>query len=120
LEGTHSGPWYPGVSEVLFTGDVVAAYREGDLKVRMQYAPIDGPQHAKGIQVFDLSEDPSERTPLAPVSGRAKRIVFRAVRTHRRDWLERSGKAPRQIHRDDVPDLDEDAAARLRALGYIN
>ena len=119
LEETHTGPWFPVVSEVLYPRKVIAAYREGPLKVRIKYRHGGGPGKARSVQVFDLSTDPTESSPLPTTDPRVAGVLERANQLHQLAWNARRETFRAPPAPVDAPDPDEDAAARLRALGYV-
>jgi arylsulfatase A-like enzyme len=92
----------------------LGAYREGDWKVRVESRADKRGSIAVRTELFDLSADPGELTPLSPPDAIRQEMVRRAVDLFDRRW--QRWRATAESGRGDGA---EDAVRQLRALGYV-
>lgn len=86
-EGAVGGPV---TSESSLLGRSHMAYREGDLKVRVEYDEAVPPWESEDAQVMDLVTDPRERRPQEPAGQQEWAHLFERARTFFREHRRQS------------------------------
>jgi len=117
-EGVQGGDLFTGTdvvyAEESHEGNVLESIREldGTDEYKLITANRDNPRGLKPVELYRVDLDPAERENLAPTSPDEVRMATKAL-------LEQRALAKEDAVVADSVELDEDVAAHLEAIGYI-
>jgi arylsulfatase A-like enzyme len=117
-EGVQGGDLFTGTdvvyAEESHEGNVLESVREldGTDEYKLITANRDNPRGLKPVELYRVDLDPSEQENLAPTSPDEVRMATKAL-------LEQRALAKEDAVSADSVELDEDVAAHLEAIGYI-
>jgi arylsulfatase A-like enzyme len=117
-EGVQGGDLFTGTdvvyAEESHEGNVLESVREldGTDEYKLITANRDNPRGLKPVELYRVDLDPAERENLAPTSPDEVRMATKAL-------LEQRALAQEDAVVADSVELDEDVAAHLEAIGYI-
>jgi arylsulfatase A-like enzyme len=117
-EGVQGGDLFTGTdvvyAEESHEGNVLESVREldGTDEYKLITANRDNPRGLKPVELYRVDLDPTEKENLAPTSPDEVRMATKAL-------LEQRALAKEDAVAADSVELDEDVAAHLEAIGYI-